>query len=288
VSTRAELLRKKGLLLLGHQERNGTLKLHQTLGPWKRSDDAEWFLDSNSERILQSSTGRLFIRQGGSPSQQAHSRFQLCGSTDDTFQKTHTITVVEKRNNCIDMEGKVPIIRRLSPQFDTFRNFVRDKPKWAWWATQLLYKEEDINKIIQDLERGNGIVVSDGSYKEGHGTAAIVLEGTQEGKRITTKVMVPGRTEEQCAYRSEAAGILTAIQLIDAVSQFFQCSTGRCIIGCNGQSALNQCLYQQSVSPVNCPHFDIVSESRRAQEGLCIQLIPKYIPGHQTSTGKRD
>jgi hypothetical protein len=279
---------KKGLLLLGHQEWNGTLKLYQSLGPWMRCDDAEWFFDSSSERILQSSSGRLYTRQGGRPSRQAHSRFKLCGSADDTFQNTHTITVVEKRNNCIDMEGKEQIIKRLSPQYDTFRDFVRDKPKWAWWATQLIYKEEDINKIIQDQEKGDGIAVSDGSYKDGHGTAAIVLEGTQEGKRITTEVMVPARTEEQCAYQSEAAGILTAIQLIDAISQFFRCSTGRCIIGCDGQSALQQCLYQRSDSQVNCPHFDIVSEARRAREGLCIQLIPKYIPGHQTENLDRE
>jgi hypothetical protein len=212
---------KKGLSLLGHQERNGTLKLYQSLGTWIKLDDAEWFFDSSSKRILQRSSGRVYIRQGARPSRQANSRFQLCGSADDTFQNTHTITVVEKRNNCIDMEGKEQIIKRRSPQYATFRDFVRDKPKWAWWATQLIYQEEEINEIIQDLGKGDGIAVSDGSYKDGRGTAAIVLEGAQEGKRITTEVMVPGRTEEQCAYRSEAAGILTAIQLIDAVSQFF-------------------------------------------------------------------
>jgi hypothetical protein len=42
-------------------------------------------------------------------------------------------------------------------------------------------------------------------------------KGKTSGQQIATTVMVPGEQIEQCAYRSESAGILAIKQLVRAI-----------------------------------------------------------------------
>jgi hypothetical protein len=77
-------------------------------------------------------------------------------------------------------------------------------------------------------------------YKDNYGTAAVIVEGIKPGRCICMAVIVPGAPQMQCAYSSKAAGILAAIQLVEAVVLFFNIPEGRCTLGCDGQVALRQ------------------------------------------------
>jgi hypothetical protein len=105
----------------------------------------------------------------------------------------------------------------------------------------LRYNESEKQLVSQDITNGNGIVVSDGSFKERHGTAAARLEGSTKHQGITVATITPAHPDVQCAYRSEAVGILMAIQLTNALTEYTKATGGQCVMGCDGQSALDQC-----------------------------------------------
>jgi hypothetical protein len=132
------------------------------------------------------------------------------------------------------------------------------------------------------------LAVSDGSFKDQHGTAAIVVEGTVTGRRITTSIIVPGCPNIQCAYRSEAAGIGAALQLVNAMMKFYGIKSGVCTMGCNGQAALHQCFRKTTTTTVDIPQYDIIASARKEIQYATIQWKYKYIPGHQTGTLDRE
>jgi hypothetical protein len=162
----------------------------------------------------------------------------------------------------------------------SFYEFIALEPEWNWWSGNCNGDETDIRQIAAHIEQGNGLAVSDGSFKDGLGTAACVIEGKTPGQRIVTTVMVPGEHDEQCAYRSEAAGILAATQLVHAICLYFKICEGKVQICCDGQSALNQSFYEYIHT--KAPHYDILVKTRQTREMTTIIWEPYHVKGHQT------
>jgi hypothetical protein len=93
--------------------------------------------------------------------------------------------------------------------------------------------------------------------------------------------MVPGEPDLQCAFGSEAAGILASIQLVHALLQFHNLQHGSIIMYCNGKSALS-CCFSDRVD-INSPHWDIITTAIHERTGHPYQWTPTHVPGHQTA-----
>jgi hypothetical protein len=74
------------------------------------------------------------------------------------------------------------------------------------------------------------VAVSNGSFKDQNGTAAVVIEGKKAGRRVTSSVIISGGSNKQWAYRSEVARILAALQMVNTVAQFYGIEEGKCIM----------------------------------------------------------
>jgi hypothetical protein len=72
-----------------------------------------------------------------------------------------------------------------------------------------------------------------------------------------------------------------AIQLTNALKKYSQLTGGRCVMGCDGQSALNQCFQTSNQGIVDVPHFDVIQVVRNKIRQSTIIWTPRYIPGHQ-------
>lgn len=74
--------------------------------------------------------------------------------------------------------------------------------------------------ILEDIIHEEIWLVSDGSYHPSlkFGTSAWILEGMKSKIRITGKAITPGQASDQSAYRSELAGILSAILVINELA----------------------------------------------------------------------
>jgi hypothetical protein len=206
--------------------------------------------------------------------------WQTQRTTRDTNLQFEGSNVVEDNN--VQMESFGRRVTKDVGDTQSFWEFVLQNKKWLWWSGQLIYQEDEIWQVAIDITQGEGIVVSDGSYKDNYGTAAVILEGAKAGKSIQTAVIVPGSPSVQCAYRSEAAGILAAVQMAEAVVLFHNLPQGQCTMGCDGLAALRKSFYKSVGLQVNIPHYDIIGTTRQEIQRSRIQWSYKHIPGHQT------
>jgi hypothetical protein len=278
----------KGLLTLGSRNRNGRIQRTNTIdGRWS-SKGCEWEFDKASERMRHTTTGQIYLRKPGRPTRKSIMQFRKWIGSDPSFRGEYAASVIYHQNQgVIELEGLGLWNRDVSTSTETFRSFVNKNQEWAWWASNLKYHEHDIRVLAEEISQGHGFAVSDGSYKDQHGTASMVLEGSTGLQRITTSVITPGSSEDQCAYRSEAAGILSTIQLVNALIEYTGIRHGKCIMGCDGKSALTQCFWKGSRSPTDIPHFDIIAKVRQEITSSTIIWKDLYIPGHQADPTDR-
>jgi hypothetical protein len=266
---------------LGDRQRNGKIKLVQSLGHWNEGQ-GEWFYDQRSERLLNTTTGAIYTRKVGRPTQNASMQFCRSHIVDDTFLRSSIVSVICRGTiEEVEVESIAEINSTQHTTYESFEHFVTNNPQWNWWSAELNYNEDDIFYIAKDIQEGNRIAVSDGSYKDQHGTAAIVIEGVKSGRRITSCVVVTGKGSVQCAFRSEASGILAAIQMVNAITQHYGITTGKCKMGCDGLSALQRCFYKGTTA-VDIPHYDVIQAARVSLSQSTIEWQRLYIPGHQT------
>jgi len=65
-----------------------------------------------------------------------------------------------------------------------------------------------------ELSRGFGFVVSDGSFKDKAGAAAWIIEGSDSMHRILGTWYTPGVKEDHSSFHSKLAGIVGALHTI--------------------------------------------------------------------------
>jgi hypothetical protein len=84
------------------------------------------------------------------------------------------------------------------------------------------------------LRGGNAVAVSDGSFKEGKGTAAVILEGAEEcSSRVVLRLPVPGLPSQQSALRSELMGLLAAVQWVSQRAVDWDIDAGAITVACD-------------------------------------------------------
>ena len=70
------------------------------------------------------------------------------------------------------------------------------------------------------MTEGSAITVSDGSFKEEWGTAAVITEGNENVRqRITSTSTTPGTAKDQDAYRSELTVLCHLIYIIETICE---------------------------------------------------------------------
>jgi hypothetical protein len=75
---------------------------------------------------------------------------------------------------------------------------------------------------------------------------------------------------------------VTALQVVNALAEYFGILSGQCTLGCDGKSALDQCFWVGNKTSTEIPHFDVVAAARAEIKGSVVQWTNKYIPGHQS------
>jgi hypothetical protein len=273
---------QKGLLKMGTTLRKGKIRLHQPIGRWKMITKCEWLLDSSSYRLKNTKTRQIYIQKRGRATRAAQLIFQQWNGRDDSFQGDKIVSVILRScNNDVVIESISEVSSATERQYHSFKAFTQHRREWAWWSSNVVGDETDVRDVMHEIAAGNGLAVSDGSFKDHHGTASTVVKGWEGGRRIETSVITPGTKDDQCAYRSEAAGILATIQLVNAMAEYTGITSGQCIMGCDGKSALAQCFWKGSRAPTEIPHFDIIAAVRTEILNSPIKWTQLYIPGHQ-------
>ena len=144
---------------------------------------------------------------------------------------------------------------------------------------------EDKRKIVESIQSGTAIAVSDGSYKDDIGTAAMILEAPT-GERLTVSMCVPGPPQCQDAYRSELAGLLSILCIAELLVEQFAITDGSIEVGCDGQGALHRAFRDIGYATPAGKHFDLLLVIHAKLNKSPLTWKYRHVYGHQDELHK--
>ena len=187
--------------------------------------------------------------------------------------------VVVLKGDFLYMTGSSPVVPAPSPT-PTPTSVIQELsqlPSSATWAVRDLEVEGDLSLMVSSLASGAVLAVSDGSFRDGRGTAAWVLEGV--GCSLRGSGLVPGDLSAQGSYRSELVGLYGLTLAIRAICKIYSVTSGSLVVRCDGQEALARAFGTFPLGLVN--HRDLIEAIRELCRQSPLQWIPLHIKGHQ-------
>ncbi|CAJ1945364.1 unnamed protein product [Cylindrotheca closterium] len=153
---------------------------------------------------------------------------------------------------------------------------------YGWVPDEIEVHGEEAT-LADALLEGRLRVISDGSFKNELGTAAVQLLVKHGGcHRIIIQCQTPGLPQDQSPYCSELIGLLAGIMAVDwLLEQWFPTlSTGPTVqIACDGLSAIEMAFEDRPLSPTDA-QFDLVSSIREAILRSSVDWSPQHVYGH--------
>ena len=126
-----------------------------------------------------------------------------------------------------------------SPAHLTFAQWLQQCPMGLRWAVDRYASSDNGITIVEAIRQSQAIVVCDGSYKDGFGTAVYVLEGSTSLNRLVAVNVVPGFTMDQSSYQSKLAGLYGVVAMVQLICEQYMVTSRAIEVGCNSSSALN-------------------------------------------------
>lgn len=238
------------------------------VGPWLLREAVLWWYDERTSRLYCDSGTEVVEYQRSSISKTRASmlRFRPIGSTMVIPNEAVPASAYMNQREVV-LTG----IGRWAPQN---KKPPKSDLQWIWDNIRLPPNLE--MELKDDLEI---TAVSDGSFKDEHGTAAWILVLSADC-RIEGKVITPGPPVVQSAFRSELAGIFGILSTITLLEEKFQFSS-KITIGCDGLSALQRASYLHDCIDPNALHYDLIMACRSLQLQSSWDINWHHVRGHQ-------
>lgn len=249
---------------------NGTLQF--PLGGWFNDTEHEFYFDSYNNHIYQRQDRvfKRYVKIGRSRS----SAFIPEDATLNILVNTRSLVPAQCTvyANHIRLQG--------------FRGWARQRHTQTSHDVQWSHFDKDSERCVASAIASNtAIAVTDGSFKNGWGTAAWILHDTSTGEELIGHGVTPGPVNCQSAYRAEVYGILQTLRSIDHICKKFNIHTGSITIACDCTSALENAFATWKLPHPNRAHYDLLSTIRQVISHLGITVKYKYVEGHQLEKG---
>ena len=247
------------------------------LGKWFSDGSAGdassgWFFSPDDERLYHHDTsGCRFHPSTGPRRSTRRRRFQKTGQhcSRTPGLSWHKAVVVPQTNGDLLLLGHQECIPRPVESNDG---------AFAWLRVNC-QQHGARRQLIDGLRSGTLKGVSDGSFKEGFGTASWKL--VSDDTWVMADVVVPGKAEDQDAYRSELAGLLGLVYAVSLLAEEGNLVTFKVTLACDGASALSQCFDNEKPKPGDS-QFDLIHATRNLMAKFPkASWLPRHVKGHQ-------
>ena len=174
-------------------------------------------------------------------------RFHLHPTSGHLPNNTVNCTVL-LRGDCLLLTGHSARLP-APPVAPTHRNiftFLANQPPSAQWALHSVTLDGNFPSLLQSLEVGGAIAVSDGSFGNASGTASWII--TNQIDSVSGLCILPGLDRFHSSYRSELGGLYAILQVVWAIEQVHPNVTVTLDIHCDSLSA-----GRQSFRPLQWP-----------------------------------
>ena len=167
-------------------------------------------------------------------------------------------------------------------QYEECRDTLQNLGKEQWIACKI-QSSKNIEEIVKSIRGGTAIAVSDGSFKDEHGTAAWVIEDYLAKERLLGLTMVPSFPIDQSAYRSEVAGLYAIVKVISIIIEVYNITEAQAgiTIRCDGLSALERSFDINNPTSISNKHYDLLSGIQGMVKATQIKWEYHHVRGHQ-------
>jgi hypothetical protein len=244
-------------------------RLGVPLGAWSEDipHDAWQYSSSTNVLIEPVSSGFLIhhpLFSAGCQTRLNARSYSLNGSFRETIPSDCQRATVQRSDNVFLSDGAAPsTVSTTPPPAPTLHHFLASFPADYQWIFRHVTSDDEGLLIADMLARGTCKALADGSYKDGLGTASVVIFSFDSPLRVRTDVTSPGWDLNQNAHRSELAGVYAAVQLVNAIAQYHHVSSGSVEFGCDCTNALSRSFSPDLQVNPTVPHFDLVYAIRR-------------------------
>jgi hypothetical protein len=157
------------------------------------------------------------------------------------------------------------------------------RPILDQWSIPEITMADDGKDIAQAISRGSAIAVSDGSYKDGRGTSAFILEisdNFDRTGRIVGVNSIPGENEDQSLYRSEIGGVSGIVETIGILCDRYSITSGAVEMGLDGEQAMKNIFGEWPLHPKQAD-YDLLKDIRKKIKRSPLQWTGRWVEGHQ-------
>ena len=187
-------------------------------------------------------------------------------------------TTIYSVNNIIHHEGKA------SMSTDSQPSTLANQHSYKQWLFPHLDKYVSPDTIIEHINHGTAIAVTDGSYYESHsyGTAAWCIASPSFQILTEGKSIVPGIASIHNSFRSEIVGILAILTVLDTFDKTQLAPSASIEIICDNEKALHV-FSNWSCDKMTPKHknADILSALLRLRDTLPIKFKTTHVYSHQ-------
>ena len=157
----------------------------------------------------------------------------------------------------------------LESRLDSFR-----------WAVSEMSLEDNGLQIARALIQGTAIAVSDGSFKDGQGTSAFVIERNSKVGRLVGVSVIPGDSSSQSPHRSELGGIAGILECLHCICAAHNVTEGKVEIGLDGEQAMKEAFGDWPLDPSH-PDYDMLQHVRGMIAASPLTFLSRWIESHQ-------
>jgi hypothetical protein len=198
------------------------------------------------------------------------------------------IASVKKQAQLILYQGSGALrsMRHNNAQQTVSQSFEEERllrPPLGQWAIQEITVTDDGEAMAQAIRQGTAIAVSDGSYKDGRGTAAFILETSEnstETGRIVGVNSIPGEKEDQTSYRSEIGGVSGIVETVAILCARYSITSGALEVGLDGDQAMKNIFGNWPLHPKQAD-YDLLKDLRKKIKESPVTWTGRWVEGHQ-------
>jgi hypothetical protein len=160
----------------------------------------------------------------------------------------------------------------------TLQEAVNVLPESEKWAVESCNIPDNVDFVIaQAIRNGIAVAASDGSYDEATGIATsgyqlcAATTELQFDNSITGANQSPGEAEDQSSYRSELAGILGVLVMVQSLCTLYEIQEGAIEVALDNKSAAEQSAGDWLLRPRQ-RDYDMLLDIRSRLQELPIQV----------------
>lgn len=263
-----------------------TRRIDRQLGHWFTHHRRSWLFSPSENRLYQHTLdGWVYYSNAPAKARTRHSQKRYHAQEQHARDQPTDLQVatILSRAPYITLTGHGPVepTPPPPPKGSLLAQMESCKDRWA---LQEVKSTDDGRTIAAAIISGRCIAVSDGSEKDGIGTAAWVLEGDSSKHRIKGLSIVPGSDADQSSYRSEYAGLYSLIYAVSKICEYHDIQAGTVELCCDGLGPLTRTSHPEWFTHSTERCFDFKEATATLMKKCPIRWKFRHIFGHQDET----